>query len=62
MKVFMTYEGLMVPFTQYDDPLMLDLVAHFLGIALHQNDNACPTALSDTNDLGRVVGLGTFRP
>ena len=32
--------------TVYDDPTVLDLVAHFLGIATHHNDNAAPSAIA----------------
>jgi len=30
----------------YDDHSVLDLVAHFLGIATHHNDNAVPTSIA----------------
>lgn len=30
----------------YDDPMVLDLVAHFLGIVTHHNDNAVPSAIA----------------
>lgn len=33
-------------FVGFDDPTALDLVAHFLGIAVHHNDNVAPSAIS----------------
>jgi hypothetical protein len=44
MKVLLVYEDLTVPIAGYDDPLVLELVAHFLGIATHHNKNAAPSA------------------
>tara|TARA_R110002049_G_scaffold217251_3_gene388679 strand:+ start:5452 stop:5625 length:174 start_codon:yes stop_codon:yes gene_type:complete len=56
MKVLLVYDDLTVPEAGYDDPLVLELVAHFLGIATHHNKNAPPSAsprlevISDTQD------------
>lgn len=30
----------------YDDPSVLDLVAHFLGIAMHHNVNEAPSSIA----------------
>lgn len=46
MKVLLVYEDLTVPIAGYDDPLVLELVAHFLGIATHHNKNAAPSPSS----------------
>lgn len=36
----------MIEFVDFEDGAVLDLVAHFLGIATHDNINAPPSALS----------------
>ncbi len=38
----------------YDDPTALDLVAHFLGIAMHHNDNAAPSAIPALEVISRA--------
>jgi hypothetical protein len=44
MEVLTVYGDPTVLLAGYDDPAALDLVAHFLGIATHNNDNAAPKA------------------
>lgn len=44
MEVLTVYGDPTVLLAGYDDPAILDLVAHFLGIATHNNDNAAPKA------------------
>ncbi|MGB5863260.1 MAG: hypothetical protein WBG95_03080 [Sulfitobacter sp.] len=67
MKVFAVYENPLVLVAcpnnpavfvaDYEDLNALDLVAHFLGIAMHDNVNAAPSSLtankgiSGTNDV-----------
>jgi len=41
----------------YDDPIVMDLVAHFLGIATHHNDNVAPSAILAPIELERLAGL-----
>ena len=45
MRVLVVYDDPMVLVEGYDDPMALYLVAHFLGIATHHNDNAAPSAI-----------------
>tara|TARA_R110002051_G_scaffold63765_2_gene116014 strand:- start:1537 stop:1710 length:174 start_codon:yes stop_codon:yes gene_type:complete len=51
----------------YDDPTVMDLVAHFLGIATYHNDNVTPSAIAAVNvysvalEKVRSVPLGPFR-
>jgi hypothetical protein len=53
----MFYDDPKVPLPSYDNPIMLDLVAHFLGIATHHNDNCAPSTdaaldvISSTQDI-----------
>ncbi|GEM_PF-6273722 len=57
MTVIMFYDDPKVPLPSYDNPIMLDLVAHFLGIATHHNDNCAPSTdaaldvISSTQDI-----------
>ncbi|MBO9428103.1 hypothetical protein [Sulfitobacter sp. R18_1] len=44
MKVFVVCGDPKVRVSGHSDGLELELVAHFLGMALHQNDNAEPSA------------------
>ncbi len=46
MKVLAVYDDPTVLVSGYDDQIVLDLVAHFLGIATHDNDNAAPSAIA----------------
>tara|TARA_R110002124_G_C8697214_1_gene493634 strand:+ start:132 stop:353 length:222 start_codon:yes stop_codon:yes gene_type:complete len=46
MKVLVVYDDPSVLIAGYDDPTVMDLVAHFLGIATHHNDNAAPLAIA----------------
>ncbi len=46
MEVLAFYNDPGVLVTGYDDPTVLDFVAHFLGIATHHNDNAAPSAIA----------------
>jgi hypothetical protein len=56
MKVFAGYadpkelvsrfDDRIVLLTGFDDPMVLDLVAHFLCIATHHNDNAAPSEIA----------------
>lgn len=42
MNVFSVSEVPTVHAEGYDDPLAVDLVAHFIGIVHHHNDNTAP--------------------
>ncbi len=46
MKVLAVYDDPTVLVSGYDDQIVLDLVAHFLGIASHDNNNAAPAAVA----------------
>lgn len=46
MRALAFYVEPKVMVTSGDDPTVLDLVAHFLGIAIHHNDNAAPSAIA----------------
>jgi hypothetical protein len=46
MRALAFYVEPKVMVTSDDDPTVLDLVAHFLGIAIHHNDNAVPSAIA----------------
>lgn len=58
MKILTVHENPSVPVagyddhaaivTDYDDASVLDLVAHFLGIAVHHNVNAAPSSIVAT--------------
>lgn len=39
------YDGPTAVVADYDDASVLDLVAHFLGIAVHHNVNAAPSSI-----------------
>lgn len=47
MKVLAGFDDPTVLVAGYDDPTALDLVAHFIGIAMHHNDNAAPSAIAE---------------
>ena len=42
MKVSVVCKNRSVPKTSFDDPIVLDLVSHLLGIVTHDNNNADP--------------------
>ena len=46
MKVLAVYDDPTVLVSGYDDQIVLDLVAHFLGIAAHDNDNVAPSPIA----------------
>tara|TARA_R100000687_G_scaffold80091_1_gene75099 strand:- start:240 stop:581 length:342 start_codon:yes stop_codon:yes gene_type:complete len=43
MRVFVVFDDPKVQVAGDNDPLALDLVAHFLGMAGHDNDNVAPS-------------------
>lgn len=46
MKVLVICDNPTVQVADFDGGVVLDLVAHFLGIAMHHNDNADPKAIA----------------
>lgn len=44
----------------YDDPTALDLVAHFLGLVTHHNDNAVPSAKAALKVISRKKEVRPF--
>ena len=43
MKVSVVFDDPSLVITGDNEPFVLDLVAHFLGVAMHDNDNARPS-------------------
>lgn len=46
MKVVTVYDNPTWRMAGYDELIVLDLVAHFLGIATHHNDNSAPSPIA----------------
>lgn len=56
MKVFSVCDDPTVLVFGYDDQIVLDLVAHFLGIAAHDNDNAAPSSIAVLEVISKAEG------
>jgi hypothetical protein len=55
MKVFVVYDDTTVQIDGDDDQaIMMDLVAHFLGIAIHHNDNTIPSEIAALDAISGV--------
>jgi hypothetical protein len=46
MNVLVTYESPTDLVLGHGDSMLMDLVAHFLGIATHHNDNTAPSTIA----------------
>lgn len=46
MKVVTVYDNPTWRMAGYDELIVLELVAHFLGIATHHNDNSAPSPIA----------------
>ncbi|MBU2935037.1 MULTISPECIES: hypothetical protein [Pacificibacter] len=57
MSVLVTFNDSTVLFAEDDDSAVLDLVAHFLGIATYHNDNNAPTAIPALKVTAKTVDV-----
>jgi hypothetical protein len=54
MRVSIAFDESMVMFAKDDDSAVLDLVAHFLGMATHHNVNSAPSAITALEVISRA--------
>lgn len=47
MNVFVVVRGVEVQTGGCDNPLVLDLVAHLVGMAIHDNENSVPRQIPE---------------
>lgn len=59
MRVFVVFDDPKVQVAGNNDPLALDLVAHFLGIASHDNDNVAPEVMVASAEPALISGKGS---
>ncbi|MEM5477375.1 hypothetical protein [Pacificibacter sp. AS14] len=57
MRVLVTFNDSTVSFAEDDDSAVLDLVAHFLGIATYDNDNNAPTAITALEVISKTMDV-----
>lgn len=57
MTVLVTFNDSTVLFAEDDDSAVLDLVAHFLGIATYHNDNNAPNAIGALKVTSKTVDI-----